>query len=107
MQFDLIYSFKTLLEYGDFWDTNWTANSLYTYILVPENYDINLLKKKLPDFLNGKANDGQAFQTAGTPFTKMAGRPVSSNDKLVGYRLLLIAERFFIYYLRKYEQKGF
>ena len=52
-QFDFLISMATAQLKGSGYDwlfVNWYSNNLYTYILLPENYDIQKLATRLEDF---------------------------------------------------------
>lgn len=53
LQFDLLVSMATAQQKGSGYDwlfANWYSNNLYTYILLPENYDVTKLATRLEGF---------------------------------------------------------
>ncbi len=53
LQFDFLVSMSTAEQKGSGYDwlfTNWYSNNFYTYILLPDNYNVNKLMAQLGDF---------------------------------------------------------
>lgn len=54
---DILVSMSTLLkEWNQNMATNWTRFGFYTYLLLPENYDVAKLSSRLPAFLDEHVN---------------------------------------------------
>jgi len=53
LNFDFLVSMSTAQQKGSGYDwlfTNWYSNNFYTYLLLPENYDVSKLSARLEDF---------------------------------------------------------
>ncbi|MFC1492686.1 ABC transporter permease [candidate division KSB1 bacterium] len=58
IQFDIALSFPTIESiYGRNYLQNWGSNSLHTFILIPENYDHQILDAKLREYLGEKRGE--------------------------------------------------
>lgn len=69
---DILVSMSTLLqEWNQNMATNWTRFGFYTYLLLPENYDIAKLSSRLPAFLS------QHIEPSATKYT-LALEPLRS-----------------------------
>ncbi len=61
LNFDMLISMSTAQQKdsGDEWlFTNWYSDNFYTYLLLPENYDINKLAARMDDFDNRHHKNG-------------------------------------------------
>jgi putative ABC transport system permease protein len=61
---DFLAAFKTYEAIvGDDEMQSWSSNNYATYILVPKNYDINLLKQQLNPFIDKHLGEGRSRET--------------------------------------------
>lgn len=58
LKFDIIVSYEILFKlYGDFYHTNWSQNSLFTYLEILPGTDIDALEAKFPSVIDKYKGD--------------------------------------------------
>ncbi len=75
---DILLSMQTLVEPGSDWTTNWSRFGFYTYLLLPEDYDIGRLNSRLTAFAGKNFKpDGKEYSLAAEPLSKvyLEGKP--------------------------------
>ena len=77
---EMLISFNTLKDpevYGEeYLSNNWSNNSFFTYILLPENYDAEMLERQLPQFLDRHLG-GNGGSVKPSDWTSLNVRPLT------------------------------
>lgn len=86
LQFDFVLSFEEF-EKQNSWALDWNASGPYTYVVVNERADLNLLNEKIRDFATKRREEGSAIDLFLKPYAEKYLYGNYAEGKQVGGRI--------------------